>query len=56
MSLPSFAPLPKSANPERVVQNADVFDFEIDADDMASINALDRGKAGQITWNPVDVD
>ncbi|EIW51597.1 Aldo/keto reductase [Trametes versicolor FP-101664 SS1] len=51
-----FAPLPKSSNPERVVSNADVFDFEIDAEDMASIDALDRGKAGAITWNPVDVD
>ncbi|KAI0646670.1 Aldo/keto reductase [Trametes meyenii] len=51
-----FAPLPKSADPERVVSNAEVYDFEIDAEDQARIDALDRGKAGEITWNPVDVD
>jgi len=51
-----FAPLPKSASPERVIANADVFDFEIDAEDMARIDSLDRGKEGEITWNPVDVD
>ncbi|CDO72820.1 hypothetical protein BN946_scf185002.g5 [Trametes cinnabarina] len=51
-----FAPLPKSANPERVIANADVFDFEISAEDMARIDVLDKGKEGAITWNPVDVD
>ncbi|KAI0674669.1 Aldo/keto reductase [Trametes maxima] len=51
-----FAPLPKSANPERVILNAEVYDFEIDAEDQARIDALDRGKAGEITWNPVDVN
>ncbi|KAL7283931.1 LOW QUALITY PROTEIN: hypothetical protein ACG7TL_001203 [Trametes sanguinea] len=51
-----FAPLPKSASPERVISNAEVFDFEIGAEDMARIDALDKGKEGAITWNPVDVD
>ena len=49
-----FSPLPKSDKPERVVSNADVYDFEISAEDMASIDALDRGAEGAITWNPVD--
>ncbi|KAI8975823.1 Aldo/keto reductase [Trametes punicea] len=49
-----FVPLPKSANPERVISNANVFDFEISDEDMAAVNALDRGKDGAITWNPVD--
>ncbi|KAM5543286.1 hypothetical protein V8D89_003160 [Ganoderma adspersum] len=51
-----FAPLPKSADPVRVAGNADVYDFELSPGDMASIDALDRGKEGAITWNPVDVD
>ncbi|KAI0744923.1 Aldo/keto reductase [Earliella scabrosa] len=49
-----FIPLPKSAQPKRVVSNADVYDFELSADDMAAIDALDRGKDGAVTWNPVD--
>ncbi|KAI1789489.1 Aldo/keto reductase [Ganoderma leucocontextum] len=51
-----FAPLPKSADPVRVVSNAEVYDFELGAEDIAAIDALDRGKDGTITWNPVDVD
>jgi 2,5-diketo-D-gluconate reductase A len=35
---------PKSASPERIVQNADIFDFELSDDDMAAINSLDRGE------------
>ncbi|KAH9946612.1 Aldo/keto reductase [Amylocystis lapponica] len=51
-----FVPLPKSSQPARVVENAEVYDFEIGADDMARIDALDRGKAGAISWNPVDAE
>ena len=47
-------PLPKSARPERVLSNSQVFDFEIVEEDMAALDALDRGKEGAITWNPVD--
>ncbi|KAI0737582.1 Aldo/keto reductase [Daedaleopsis nitida] len=49
-----FVPLPKSAHPARVVSNAHVYDFEITAEDMAAIDALDRGKDGAVTWNPID--
>ncbi|KAI0633831.1 Aldo/keto reductase [Trametes polyzona] len=49
-----FVPLPKSAQPSRVITNADVFDFEISEEDMKALDALDRGKDGAITWNPVD--
>jgi 2,5-diketo-D-gluconate reductase A len=35
--------IPKSGNPDRIRENAAVFDFELADDDMAAIAALDRG-------------
>jgi 2,5-diketo-D-gluconate reductase A len=35
--------LPRSANPERIAQNIDVFDFELSDHEMASLNSLDQG-------------
>jgi diketogulonate reductase-like aldo/keto reductase len=43
-----WVPLPKSDTPERIVANANVFDFEIGEEDMAVLNALDQGNAGAI--------
>lgn len=51
-----YSPLPKSSNPERVILNAAVYDFEISPEDMAKIDALDKGKEGAVSWNPVDVE
>ncbi|EMD35716.1 hypothetical protein CERSUDRAFT_115677 [Gelatoporia subvermispora B] len=51
-----FVPLPKSSDSGRVVSNANIYDFEISQEDMAKIDALDKGKAGAISWNPVDTD
>ncbi|TDC70834.1 aldo/keto reductase [Streptomyces hainanensis] len=35
--------IPKSVTPSRIAENIDVFDFALDADDLAAIAALDRG-------------
>ncbi len=36
--------IPKSSKKERIIANADLFDFEISEADMKALNALDRGK------------
>ena len=36
--------LPKSTNPARIAGNIEIFDFELSADEMASIRALDTGR------------
>jgi 2,5-diketo-D-gluconate reductase A len=44
--------LPKSTSPERLRQNADIFSFAIDTDDMAAIEKLDRGDG--VAWSVGD--
>ncbi|KAG1824553.1 NADP-dependent oxidoreductase domain-containing protein [Suillus subaureus] len=51
-----FVPLPKSSQPERIISNGQAFGWSIELADMAKLDALDRGKEGAVTWNPVDVD
>jgi diketogulonate reductase-like aldo/keto reductase len=37
--------IPKSTHEERLRENADIFDFDLSAQDVARIDALDRGRA-----------
>ena len=36
--------IPRSANPSRIAQNIDIFDFELTKDEVATISALDTGE------------
>jgi 2,5-diketo-D-gluconate reductase A len=46
--------IPKSTHRERIAENAQIFDFELSADDMDALSALDRtggtGQALERTW------
>lgn len=44
--------IPKSARPERIRENADVFGFALDAEDLAALDALDEGY--RTAWDPTD--
>ncbi|MFD6059596.1 aldo/keto reductase [Rhodococcus wratislaviensis] len=38
--------IPKSVTPSRIEENFDVFDYDLTADELASIDALDTGNRG----------
>ncbi len=46
--------IPKSSNPKRIVENANVFDFEISNDDMLRLNSLNEGY--RVAWNPENIE
>jgi 2,5-diketo-D-gluconate reductase A len=44
--------IPKSARPERMAENINIFDFELSTDEMNAIDALDKGETGRVGPNP----
>jgi diketogulonate reductase-like aldo/keto reductase len=46
-------PLPKSVHEERIKENSNVFDFSLDAADMASLAKLDKNY--RTAWDPTHV-
>jgi 2,5-diketo-D-gluconate reductase A len=43
---------PKSTRPARIKENFELFDFELEADDVARITALDKGEVGRTGPHP----
>jgi diketogulonate reductase-like aldo/keto reductase len=41
-----FCAIPKSVKPHRIAENFDVFDFSLTAEEVAAIDALDKGVRG----------
>ncbi|MCU1676226.1 MAG: aldo/keto reductase [Frankiales bacterium] len=43
-----LVPIPKSSNPERLRQNLEVLDFDLEQTDLDALSALDRGEAAAV--------
>ncbi|KAH8702346.1 putative aldo-keto reductase [Talaromyces proteolyticus] len=49
-----WVPLPKSSTPDRIISNADVYDFHISKEDMGILDSLDQGDAGVVVESVSD--
>lgn len=46
--------IPKSARKKRIIENVNVFNFELDKSDMKILNNLDEGF--RVSWDPTKTD
>jgi diketogulonate reductase-like aldo/keto reductase len=46
--------IPKSANPKRIEENADVFDFEIEQKEMEKLDSLNEDF--RVSWDPSGIE
>jgi diketogulonate reductase-like aldo/keto reductase len=44
----NWVPLPKTDTLSRIVENADVYEFELTSEEMRTLDGLDQGRAGAI--------
>lgn len=49
-----FSTIPKSSNQQRILENADIFDFKIEEADMTLLDEQDEDLC--VTWNPMETD
>lgn len=47
---------PKSAHPDRIKENLDIFDFQLDEQAKADLDSLDKGEAGRSGSHPDTMD
>lgn len=47
-----YVVIPKSSNRQRMQENISIFDFQLNTEEVAAIDALDRGEAGRRGPNP----
>jgi diketogulonate reductase-like aldo/keto reductase len=50
-----WVPLPKSDTPERIVDNTNIYDFELTKEEMVMLDGLDQGAAGAIVEAVVNI-
>lgn len=46
--------IPKSSHKKRIKENADVFDFKLNEDDMKQLNSLNENY--RVSWNPSEIE
>lgn len=46
--------IPKSSDKKRIKENADVFDFKLDEEDMRELNSLNENF--RVSWNPSEIE
>ncbi|AFR97146.2 oxidoreductase [Cryptococcus neoformans C23] len=44
-----FIPIPKASSAERIEANKDLYNFELDSEDMEELDGLDQGAAGRVS-------